>query len=139
MYYWGKKQQPTRPPKEGTTIGTWNVRCLRACGKVQELTHELKRCRRDVLGLAEVRWTGFGETSTDEGHKIWYCGEDSKQKYGVAFIVRKEAVGSTISCTPISSRLISMQISARPHNITVFQVYSPLSDHNDEEVEKFYE
>ena len=57
-------------PKEGTTIGTWNVHSLHACGKVQELTNELKRYRWAILGLIEVRWTGSGETNTNEGHKI---------------------------------------------------------------------
>ena len=61
--------------------------------------------------------------------------EVSKYQYGVAFIKRKEVVGSIISCIPISSRLVS----ARPHNITVIQVYAPTSDHEDEEVEKFCE
>ena len=60
-----------RLQKEGTTVGTWNVRSLHACGKVQELTHILKRYRSDILGFAEVRWTEFGETITDEGQKIW--------------------------------------------------------------------
>ena len=108
-----------RLPKKGTTIGTRNARSLHVCRKVQELTHELKRYRWNILGLAEVRWTGFGETTTDEGQKIWYCGEDSKHQYGVVFIVRKEVVGSIISFTPVSSRLISIRISARPRNITV--------------------
>ena len=49
-----------------------------ACRKVQELIHELKRYRWNLLGLAEVRWTGFRGTTMDEGHKIWYCGGDSK-------------------------------------------------------------
>ena len=52
----------------------------------------------------------------------------------MAFIVRKEVVGNIISCTPISSRLVSIRISWRPHNITVIQVYAPTSDHEDEEV-----
>ena len=55
-------------------------------------------------------------------------------QYGMTFIVRKEVVGSIISCTPISSRLISIRISARPYNITVIQVHTPRSDH-----EQFYE
>ena len=93
--------------------------CLR---KVQVLTHELKRCRWDTLGLAEVRWTELGEISTDQGHKIWYYREDSKHQYGATFIVWKEAVGD-INCTPIPSGLISIQISVRPHNnITVIRV-----------------
>ena len=47
--------------------------------------------------------------------------------------------GSIISCTHISSRLVSIRISARPHSITVIQVCAPASDHEDEEVEQFYE
>ena len=109
----------TRLPKEGTTTGACIVRSLHACGKIQEHSHELKRYRRDILGLAEIRWTGFGETTTDEGHKIWYCEEDSKHQYGVAFIVRNEVVGRITISTPLSTRLISIRISARPYNITV--------------------
>ena len=52
---------------------------------------------------------------------------------------RKKIVGSISSCTPISSRLISIRISARPHNITVIQFYAPTSDHENEEVERLYE
>ena len=89
-------------------------------------------------GLAEVRWIGFGETTTDEGGEIWHCGEYSK-RYVIAFIVRKEITGSVISYTPISSRLISILISTRPNKITVIQVYAPNSDHENEEVEEFYE
>ena len=84
-----------------TTIGTWNVRTLNACGKIYELTHELKRYRWDVIGLAEVRWTGLGETTTDEGHKIWYIGEEKLHRHGVAFMVRKEVVRSVISCIQV--------------------------------------
>ena len=87
------------------------------------------------MGPAEVRWTRFGETTTDAGHKTWYYGEDStKHQDWVTSIVRKEAVGSIISCTPISIRLISTRISARPYDITVIQVHAPTSDH-----EQFYE
>ena len=57
----------------------------------------------------------------------------------LAFIARKEVVGNIIYCTPISSRLIFIQISARPHSITVIQVYAPTSDHDHEEAEQFYE
>ena len=68
-----------------------------------------------------------------------YCGEDWKHQYGVALPVQNEVVGSTISCTPRSSRLVSIRIPARPHDITVIQVYASTADHKDEEVEQFYE
>ena len=128
-----------RLPKENTVIGTWNVRTLYACGKITELTHELSRYTWDILGLAEVRWTGIGETITNEGHKLWYSGDDSKHQHGVGFIVNKDRLNSVISCTPISSRLIAIRISARPQNITIIQVYAPTSDYDDEAVEEFYE
>ena len=135
----GLTTDPIRLPREGINIGTWNVRTLYQCGKVKELTHELQRYSWDIIGLAEVRWTGFGETSTEEGHKIWFSGDDSKHQYGVAFLVRKEIFASVISCTPISNRLISIRICARPHNVTIIQVYAPTSDHSDDNLEKFYE
>ena len=122
-----------------TTIGTWNVRTLHACGKINELTHELERYRWDILGLAETRWTGLGETTTEEGHKMWFSGDEHKHQHGVAFLVRKEIVNCVLSCTPISSRVISIRISAKPHNLTIIQVYAPTSDHTDEEIEEFYE
>ena len=70
---------------------------------------------------------------------IVYYGEDSRHQYGLAFIVRKEVVGSIISFTPISSRFVSIGISARPYNITHIQVHASTSDHKDEEIEQFYE
>ena len=134
-----KQQSDCKKKKEGTTIETLNVRSPHARGKVQELIYKLKRYRWDILGFAEVKWTGFGKTTTDGGRKIWCCGEDSKHQYGLAFIVWKGVVGSIISCTPISSKLISIRSSAGPHNITVIQVYAPTSHHEDEKVEQFYE
>lgn len=91
------------------------------------------------LGLAEVRWTGIGESMTDEGHKMWYSDNDTKHQHGVGFIVRKERVNSVISCTPINSRIISIRISARPKNVTIMQVYAPTQDYSDEEVNEFYD
>ena len=55
------------------TIGTWNTRTLRAAGKLQEVTHEMDRYRWNILGLCEMRWTNFGETTTEEGHKVFLC------------------------------------------------------------------
>ena len=122
-----------------TTIGTWNVRTLQSCGKLEELEHELKGYRWDILGLSEVRFTGFGEMTTDEGHKMWYSGHDTLHRQGVAFLVHKDKTASIISCTPISSRLISIRVAAQPFNVSIIQVYAPTSDYDDEDVEEFYE
>ena len=53
--------------------------------------------------------------------------------------VQKEIASSIMSCTPISSRLVSIHISARSHNVTIIQVYAPASDYDDREIEEFYE
>ena len=91
------------------------------------------------MGLSEVRWTGFGEATTEEGHKIWYSGEENKHQHGVAFLARKEVADNVISCTPISSRIISIHISAKPHNLTIIQAYAPTAEYDEEELEVFYE
>ena len=51
------------------------------CSRFKELTHQFARYKWDILGLTEVIWTGIGEIITDEGHTLWYSGEDSKQQH----------------------------------------------------------
>lgn len=109
-------------PTERMTSGTWNVCTLYACSRVQELTHELERFKWDIIGLYEVRWTGFGEITTEDVHKIWFSREDKRHQYGAAFIIWKEVSNSDISCTPISSRIITIRSSAKPHNITIMMI-----------------
>ena len=120
------------------TIGTWNVRTLRAAGKLNELTHEMERYRWNLLGLAELRWKSFGETSTEEAHKVYFSGKKDKHQHGVGFLVHKDIVNTVMGCRPISSRLITIRLKATPFNMTVIQVYAPTSDYDDSEVEEFY-
>ena len=131
----GKKHIRAR---NSTTIGTWNVRTLRITGKVEELAHEMTRYDWHVIGLCEVRWKSMGETSTQEGHKIFYSGRDDKHQEGVGFLVNKSIGNSVMSCQPISSRIICMRLRATPFNITIVQAYAPTSEHSDEAVEDFY-
>ena len=125
--------------KHTMTTGTWNVRTLYAAGKLKELCHEMSRYKWNVLGLAEVRWPNIGETVTEDGHKIWHSGESVKHEKGVAVIVHKDSTGSVIECRPISSRMMSIRMAAKPQNITIIQVYAPTSAAPDEEINRFYE
>ena len=127
-----------RMQSEETTIGTWNIRTLNS-GRIHEITHELERYKWDIIGLCEVRWKNFGETVTKEGHKLWFSGDENKHQHGVGILVNKSKINCVISCTPISSRLMSIRIAAKPQNITIFQVYAPTTDYSDESVEEFYE
>ena len=89
-----------------------------------------------VIGLCEVRWKDFGETTTEEGQKIYYSGKENKHEHGVGFLIHKTIVGSVLGCRPISSRIISLRLRASPFNIIV-QVYAPSYD--DNKVETFYD
>ena len=72
-----------------TSIGTWNVRSLARCGKLEELNRELDNYKWDVIAIEEIRWTGTGDVTTDIGHKLMYSYQDKLKRYGVGFIVRK--------------------------------------------------
>ena len=61
--------------RDNITIGTWNTKTLRAAGKLKELTHEMDRYRWNILGLCEMRWKNFGET-TEEEHKVFFSGKE---------------------------------------------------------------
>ena len=90
------------------------------------------------MGLCEMRWENFGEMSTDDGHKVYFSGEEGKHEYGVGFLVHKDVVSAVLGCQPVSSRLISIRLRAAPFNITIIQVYAPTSGHDDSEVDHFY-
>ena len=120
-------------------IGTWNTRTLWQTGKLEELTHEMSRYHWNLLGLCETRWTDIGETTTLEGHKIYYSGKQDKHEEGVGFLVHNNIVNSILGCRPVSSRLISIRLKASPFNITVIQAYAPTTDYSDEEIEDFYQ
>ena len=125
--------------RNNINIGTWNVRTLREHGKVEELTHEMNRYCWNILGLCEVRWKNMGETSTHEGHKLYYSGRDDKHQHGVGILVHKDTVNCVMGCRPISSRLITIRLKATPFNINIIQAYAPTSDYSDEDIEDFYE
>ena len=120
-------------------MGTWNVRTLREAGKLDELTHEMNRYRLKYLGLCEVRWKSIGETSTQEGHKLYFSGRDDKHKQGVGFFIHKNTMNCVMGCRPISSRLITIRLRATPFNITIIQAYAPTSEYDDDDVDDFYE
>ena len=120
----GAEKYATNGPKSlrarnNITIGTWNVRSLRATGKIEEPTHEMKRYRCNILGLCEVRWKIFGETSTPEGHKLFFSGREDRHEHGVRFLIHKDTVNAIMGCRPVSSRLITIRLKASPFNITI--------------------
>ena len=125
--------------KDKITFGTWNVETLWRDGRLDELCHELKHYKWNVIGLSEVRRKALGEINSDDGHKLFYCGRDDKHEHGVGFLVHRDTAKSVVSCNFISSRFISIRIKASPFNITLLQAYAPTSDYSDEDIKIFYQ
>ena len=68
-------------------IGTCNVRSMNQ-GKLEVVKQEMVRVNIDILGISEPKWTGMGEFNSDD-HYIYYCGQESLRRNGVAIIVNK--------------------------------------------------
>ena len=72
--------------KEQYCIGTWNVRSMNQCKLEEVVKQEMARVNVNILGISELKWTGMGEFNSDE-HYIYYCGQESLRRYGIANIV----------------------------------------------------
>ena len=86
----------------------------------------------DILGISEVKWTGMGEFNSDD-HYIYYCGQESLRRNGVALRINKRVQNAVLGCSLKNNRMISVCFQGKPFTITVIQVYVPTS--NAEEVE----
>ena len=73
--------------KEQYCIGTWNGKSMNQ-GKLEVVKQKMARVNVDVLGISELKWTGMGEFNSDD-HYIYYCGQESVRKNGVAIMVNK--------------------------------------------------
>ena len=92
----------------------------------------------NILGIRELKWTGMGEFNSDD-HYIYYCGQESLRRNGVAPIVNKRVQSAVLRCSLQNDRMISVHFQGKPFNITVIQVYAPTSNAEEAEVEWFYE
>ena len=75
--------------KEQYCIGTWNVRSMNQ-GKLEVVKQEMARVNINILGISKLRWTGMGEFNSDD-HYIYYCGQESLRRNGVAIMVNKSS------------------------------------------------
>ena len=72
-------------------------------------------------------------------HYIYYCGQESLRRNGVAFIVNKRVRNTVFGDNLKKDRMISVCFQGKPYNITVIQAYAPTSNAEESEVERFYE
>ena len=92
----------------------------------------------DILGISELKWTGMGEFNSDN-HYIYYCGQESFRRNGVAIMINKRVQNAVLRCNLKNDRMISVHFQGKPFNITVIQAYAPTSNTEETEVEQFYE
>ena len=74
-----------------------------------------------------------------EDHYIYYCGQESLRRNGVAITVNERVQNAVLGCNLINNRMISVRFQGKPFNITVIQVYALTSNAEETEVEQFYE
>ena len=107
-------------------------------GKLEVVKQEMARVNVDSLGIRELKWTGKGEFNSDD-HYIYYCGQESLRRNGVAIMVNKRVQNSVLGYNLKNDRMISVHFQGKPFNITVIQVYAPTSNAEEAEVERFDE
>ena len=81
----------------------------------------------DILGISKVKWTGMGEFNSDD-HYIYYYGQESLRRNGVAIMVNKRVRNAVLGCNLKNDRMISVHFHGKPFNIMVIQVYAPTSN-----------
>ena len=107
-------------------------------GKLAMVKQVMARVNVDILGISELKWTGMGEFNSDD-HYIYYYGQESLRRNGVAIMVNKRVRDAVLGCNLKNNRMISLRFQGKPFNITVIQVYAPTSNAEGAEGERFYE
>ena len=107
-------------------------------GNLEVVKQEMARVNVDILRISELKYTGMGEFNSDD-HYIYYCGQESLRRNGLAIMVNKRVQNAVPGCNLKNDRMISVGFQGKPLNITVIQVYAPTSNAEEAEVEQFYE
>ena len=98
----------------------------------------MARVHIHILEISEIIWIRMGEFNSDHRY-IYYCGQESLRRNGVAVIVNKRVQNAVLGCSLKNDRMISVGFQGKPFNITVIQAYSSTSNAEEAEVEQFYE
>ena len=88
----------------------------------------------DILEISELKWTGMGEFNSND-HYIYYCGQESLRRNGVAITANKRVQNAVLGCNLKNDRMISVCFQDKPFNIIVIQVYALTSNTEEAEVE----
>ena len=103
-------------------------------GKLEVVKQEMARVNVNILGISELKWTGMGEFNSND-YYIYYCGQESLRRNGVAIMVNKRVRNALLGCNLKNDRMISVRFQGKSFNITVIQVYAPTSNAEEAEVD----
>ena len=90
-------------------------------GKLEVVKQEMARVNVDILGISKLKWTGMGEFNSDE-HYIYYCGQESLRRNGVAIMVNERVQNAVLGCNLKNYRMISVRFQGKPFSITVISL-----------------
>ena len=76
-------------------------------GKLEAVKQEMARVNTDILGISELKWTGMGEFNSND-HYIYYCGQESLRRNGVAIMVNKRLRNAVLGFNPKNDRMICL-------------------------------
>jgi len=98
-------------------------------------------CFCDIYQIKITSRVSKNKTLADisDDHYIYYCGQESLRRNGVAIRVNKRVRNVVLGCNLKNDRMISVHFQGKPFNITVIQVYAQTSNAEEAEVEQFYE
>ena len=123
--------------KKQHCIGTWNVKSMNH-SKLDMVKKKMARLNVDILGISKLKWMQMGDFNSGD-HYIYYCGQESHRRNGVAIMVNKRVWNAVLGCNLKHNRMISVRFQGKPFSITVIQVYAPTSNAEEAEVEWFCE
>ena len=96
-------------------------------GKLEVVKKAMARVNIDILGIRELKWTRMSEFNSHD-HYIYYCGQESLRRNGVALTVNKRVQNVVLGCNLKNDRMISVHFQGKPFSITVIQTYAPTSN-----------
>ena len=96
----------------------------------------MARVKVNILGISKLKCTGMGEFNSDD-HDIYYCGQESLRRKGVAIMVNKRVWNAVLGFNLKNDTMLSVSYQGKPFNITVIQAYALTSNAEEAEFKWF--
>ena len=96
-------------------------------GQLEVVKQEIAGLNVNILGISEIKWTGMGEFNSDD-HYIYYGGQESLRRNGVALIVNQRVWNAVLVCNLKNDKMIYVHFQGKPFNITIIRIYAPTSN-----------